>query len=222
MRSSSHTLDRVEVVFDDDRAVADGGLLLPMMLAEHLGLRALVDYHVDLGDARGRANVGLKAVALTVHQAETLDRAQPIAPQPQPQDLTDLIHTNLPEAHRHLPGPLIGQVATPTSAAPPLVDPQRWSHDWRKGGPVLPAKLTAVVPYRWRATLIMSIGFLADFNGAPLVGSVWVGANTVPDQGTRSVDAQTRSEDFYTATSEDIHLATREDFFMATDTLSAR
>jgi hypothetical protein len=64
MRSSSHTLDRVEVVFDDDRAVADGGLLLPMMLAEHLGLRALVDYHVDLGDARGRANVGLKAVAL--------------------------------------------------------------------------------------------------------------------------------------------------------------
>jgi hypothetical protein len=43
------------------------------------------------------------------------------------------------------------------------------------------------------------------------------GANTVTGQGTRSVDAQTRSEDFYTATSADILLATREDFFMATD-----
>jgi Transposase DDE domain group 1 len=64
MRSSSHMLDRVDVVFDDDRAVADGGLLLPMMLAEHLGLRELLDEHVDLGDAPGRANVGLKAVAL--------------------------------------------------------------------------------------------------------------------------------------------------------------
>ena len=64
MRSSSHTLDRVDVVFDDDRAVADGGLLLPMMLAQHFGLRELVDLHVDLRDAPGRANVGLKAVAL--------------------------------------------------------------------------------------------------------------------------------------------------------------
>jgi len=61
---SSHTLDRVEVVFDDDRAVADGGLVLPMMLAQHLGLRELVDTNVDLGDTAGRANVGLKAVAL--------------------------------------------------------------------------------------------------------------------------------------------------------------
>src|SRR6202022_578001 len=78
MRSSSHTLDRVEVVFDDDRAVADGGLLLPMMLAEHLGLRELVDTHVDLGDARGRANVGLKAVALVasaVADGDTIDDA---------------------------------------------------------------------------------------------------------------------------------------------------
>jgi hypothetical protein len=64
MRSSSHTLNRVDVVFDDDRAVADGGLLLPMMLAQRLGLRELLDVHVDLGDAPGRANVGLKAVAL--------------------------------------------------------------------------------------------------------------------------------------------------------------
>jgi len=64
MRSSCHVLDRVEVIFDDDRAVADGGLLLPMMLAQHLGFRELVEDHVALGDAPGRANVGLKAIAL--------------------------------------------------------------------------------------------------------------------------------------------------------------
>lgn len=64
MRSSSHTLDRLEVVFDDDKAVANGGLCLPMSLAEHLGLRGLIDSHVDLGDAPGHANVGVKAMGL--------------------------------------------------------------------------------------------------------------------------------------------------------------
>lgn len=64
MRSSCHSLDRLDVVFDDDNAVANGGLCLPMTLAEHLGLRELVDTHVDLGDAAGRANPGLKAMGL--------------------------------------------------------------------------------------------------------------------------------------------------------------
>lgn len=54
----------MEVVFDDDNALANGGLCLPMTLAAHLGLRELVDAHVDLGDAAGRANVGLKAMGL--------------------------------------------------------------------------------------------------------------------------------------------------------------
>src|SRR5579864_1513076 len=36
----------------------------------------------------------------------------------------------------------------------------------------------------------MLIRFLADFNGDLLVGPVWVGADTVTDQETRSVDAQ--------------------------------
>lgn len=52
------------VVFDDDKAVANGGLCLPMTLAAHLGLRELVDTHVDLGTVAGHANPGLKAMGL--------------------------------------------------------------------------------------------------------------------------------------------------------------
>ena len=46
--------DRIQVVFDDHRQVANAGLLLPVTLAHHLDLRELVDNHVDLGDAPGR------------------------------------------------------------------------------------------------------------------------------------------------------------------------
>jgi Transposase DDE domain group 1 len=68
MGSSCHSLDRVGVTFDDHRAVANAGLIAPATLAQHLGLRELFDGHVDLGDAPGRANVGLKAMTL-VHSA---------------------------------------------------------------------------------------------------------------------------------------------------------
>jgi Transposase DDE domain group 1 len=61
---SSHILDRLGVVFDDERLVADAGLLLPATLAAHLGLRALADAHLDLGAAPGRAHVGDKLLAL--------------------------------------------------------------------------------------------------------------------------------------------------------------
>jgi Transposase DDE domain group 1 len=61
---SSHSLDRLDTAFDDDRLVADAGLLLPATLAHHLGLRELVDEHLDLGRAPGRANVGDKLLAL--------------------------------------------------------------------------------------------------------------------------------------------------------------
>lgn len=47
---SSHSLDRVGTAFDDDRLVADAGLLMPATVASHLGLRELVDEHPDLGD----------------------------------------------------------------------------------------------------------------------------------------------------------------------------
>ncbi len=64
MYSSSHTLDRLGVGFDDPHQVANAGLLLPATLAQHLGLRQLVEYHLDLGEAPGRANVGHKAMTL--------------------------------------------------------------------------------------------------------------------------------------------------------------
>jgi hypothetical protein len=61
---SSHSLDRVEVTFDDERLVANAGLIAPASLAQHLGLAGLFSTHVDLGDAPGHANVGLKAMTV--------------------------------------------------------------------------------------------------------------------------------------------------------------
>ena len=57
-------LDRIHVAFDDHRLVANAGLILPVTLAHHLGLGELVDRHVDLGDAPGRANAGDKMLTL--------------------------------------------------------------------------------------------------------------------------------------------------------------
>ena len=50
--------DRIQVAFDDHPLVANAGLILPVTLAQRLGLRELVDNHVDPGDATGRANQG--------------------------------------------------------------------------------------------------------------------------------------------------------------------
>jgi len=61
---SSHSLDRLATSFDDDRLVADAGLLLPATLAAHLGLKRLVEEHLHLGKAPGRANVGDKFLTL--------------------------------------------------------------------------------------------------------------------------------------------------------------
>ena len=56
--------DRIQIAFDDQRLVANAGLLLPITLAHHLGLGELVDRHVHLGDAPGRANAGDKMLTL--------------------------------------------------------------------------------------------------------------------------------------------------------------
>ena len=56
--------DRIHVAFDDHRLVADAGLILPVTLAHHLGVGELVDRHVDLGRAPGRANAGDKMLTL--------------------------------------------------------------------------------------------------------------------------------------------------------------
>jgi hypothetical protein len=63
---SSHSLDRLDTAFDDDRLVADAGLLLPATLAHHLGLKGLVDEHLDLGDKAGAANAGDKLLTLVM------------------------------------------------------------------------------------------------------------------------------------------------------------
>ena len=47
--------DRIRILFDYHRLVANAGLLLPATLALRLGLPQLVDRRLDLGDAPGRA-----------------------------------------------------------------------------------------------------------------------------------------------------------------------
>ena len=56
--------DRIRIAFDDHRLVANAGLILPVTLAQRLGLGELVGNHVDLGNAPGRANTGDKIVTL--------------------------------------------------------------------------------------------------------------------------------------------------------------
>jgi hypothetical protein len=58
--------------------VADAGLLLPATLAQHLGLRQLVERHLDLGAAVGRANAGDKLLTLVMSAlagGDTIDDA---------------------------------------------------------------------------------------------------------------------------------------------------
>ena len=64
MRSSHVVLDHVDVAFDDQRAVASAGLLLPATLAERLGIEQLTDELVDLGDRPGAARPGRKLLTL--------------------------------------------------------------------------------------------------------------------------------------------------------------
>ena len=56
--------DRIQIAFDDHRLVNNAGLILPATLALHLGLPQLVDRHLDLGDAPGRAHPGDKVMTL--------------------------------------------------------------------------------------------------------------------------------------------------------------
>ena len=56
--------DRIQIAFDDHRLVANAGLILPATLVRHLGRPELVDRHLDLGRAPGRANTGDKVMTL--------------------------------------------------------------------------------------------------------------------------------------------------------------
>jgi hypothetical protein len=56
--------DEARVVFDDERVVANAGVLLPAVLAGRLGIEALIDQTVDLGDRAGAPNAGRKVMSL--------------------------------------------------------------------------------------------------------------------------------------------------------------
>jgi hypothetical protein len=61
---SSHSPAGLVVAFDDDHAVANAGLLLPATLAERLGIEAVIDALVDLGDRPGAYRPGRKVLTL--------------------------------------------------------------------------------------------------------------------------------------------------------------
>ena len=56
--------DPIRVSFDDHRQVANAVLLLTATLSRHLCLGELVDHHLDLGGAPGRANTWDKLMTL--------------------------------------------------------------------------------------------------------------------------------------------------------------
>ena len=57
-------LDRLRVCFDDERAVANAGLLLPATVAARLGIEELVDETVDLAGRPGGVRPGRKVLRL--------------------------------------------------------------------------------------------------------------------------------------------------------------
>jgi Transposase DDE domain group 1 len=63
---SSHSLDRIDTAFDGTQLVADAGLMLPATLAQRLGVKELVEGHLDLGKTAGRANPGDKVLTLVM------------------------------------------------------------------------------------------------------------------------------------------------------------
>jgi hypothetical protein len=61
---SSHSPGGLVVSFDDGHAVANASLLLPATLAERLGIEAVVDQLVDLGQRPGAYRPGRKVLTL--------------------------------------------------------------------------------------------------------------------------------------------------------------
>src|SRR4029453_11003277 len=60
MRSSPVVLAQVHVAFDDQRMVANAGLLLPATLADRLGIEQAAEELIDLGQRSGAARLGRK------------------------------------------------------------------------------------------------------------------------------------------------------------------
>ena len=53
--------EQAVVVFDDERVVANAGVMLPALLAQRLGVEQLVDERVCLGERVGGANPGARS-----------------------------------------------------------------------------------------------------------------------------------------------------------------
>ncbi|MDK1046238.1 MAG: IS1380 family transposase [Anaerolineales bacterium] len=64
MQSSSHDPARFEVLFDDDHAVANAGLVLVATCAKALGIEAAANELVDLGERAGAFRPGRKILTL--------------------------------------------------------------------------------------------------------------------------------------------------------------
>jgi hypothetical protein len=64
MESSSHDPGRFEVLFDDDHAVANAGLVLVGLCSERLGIEAVANELVDLGERAGAFRPGRKILTL--------------------------------------------------------------------------------------------------------------------------------------------------------------
>ena len=62
--ASSHTLDQLDICFDDTHAVANAGLLLAATLAERLGIEQAADTLIDLGERAGAHRPGRKLLTL--------------------------------------------------------------------------------------------------------------------------------------------------------------
>ena len=62
--ASSHTLDQLDIAFDDTHAVASAGLLLSATLAERLGIEQAADALIDLGERPGAYRPGRKLLTL--------------------------------------------------------------------------------------------------------------------------------------------------------------
>lgn len=64
MQTSSHDPARLDVIFDDDRAVANAGLSLVAMLTKALGIEASANELIHLGGVPGGARPGRKVLTL--------------------------------------------------------------------------------------------------------------------------------------------------------------
>jgi hypothetical protein len=75
---SSHTLDELDIAFDDTHAVANAGLLLAATLSERLGIQQAADQLIGLGERPGAAHPGRKLATLVhamVAGADCIDDA---------------------------------------------------------------------------------------------------------------------------------------------------